>query len=124
MQSVTVDNYQNLIKIGSVVYMKIVTHGEAVYNRKGQVINRNSSGVISEYYGVVREVKPEGTVGLSAIKVYCDAVMPTDCNWGFYPHKIDNECQVKLLSDDAVETKTITTITTIRKIKKKVKKCH
>ncbi len=75
-----------------------ITYGEAVYDRKGNVVNRNWPGVQSVYEGVVEYVGSEAP-SRSATVVKCKSTGKKAIlsHFRFYPQNIGKNCIVEIL---------------------------
>lgn len=84
-------------KIGQHIKLTTITHGEAVYDRKGNIVNQNWRGVKSEYTGIVTEIYKEGGQWSTVIK--CKTIKKSSVLdfFSFYPMKIDKNNIVEIL---------------------------
>lgn len=90
-------------KIGQHIKLTTITHGEAVYDRKGDIVNQNWPGVKSEYTGIVTDVYKEG--GQWATVVKCKTIKKSSVLdfFSFYPMKIDKNNIVEILPSPTIK---------------------
>lgn len=75
-----------------------ITYGEAVYDRKGNIVNSNWPGVKSVYEGVVECVVSEA-ISRSATVVKCKSTSKKSIltHFNFYPQNINDQYIVEIL---------------------------
>lgn len=93
-------------KIGQHIKLTSITHGEAVYDRKGNIVNSNWPGVKFEYTGMVSEVYQEGGNGATVVR--CKQIKKPKNResldyFTFYPHKLGEQEIVELLPTPTIK---------------------
>lgn len=84
-------------KIGQHIKLTSICHGEAVYDRKGNIVNSNWPGVKFEYTGIVTDVYKEGGEWATVVKCKTTKKSSVLDSFNFYPHQIGKQQIVELL---------------------------
>lgn len=95
-----------VFSVGQHVKLTTIVHGEAVYDRKGNLANSNWPGVKFEYAGIVSEVYQEGSNGATVVR--CKRIKkPKNLEsldyFNFYPQNIGRNEIVELLPSPTIK---------------------